>query len=34
MIGIKKDAKKPVPVNENHASVRRTVYDNLAAAEA
>ena len=34
IIGINKDAKKPGPVNENNASVRRTIYDNLAAAEA
>ncbi len=33
-IGTTKDAKKGAPVNEHSASIRRTVYDNLAAAEA
>jgi len=33
-IGTIKDAKKPTPVNESSASIRRTIYDNLAAAEA
>ncbi|CAF0774493.1 unnamed protein product [Rotaria sp. Silwood1] len=32
IIGIIKDAKKPAPVNDDHASIRRTVYDNLEAA--
>ena len=34
MIGTSKDAKKPTPVKEDNASIRRTIYDNLAAAEA
>jgi len=34
IIGTNKDAKKSTPVNENSASIRRTIYDNLAAAEA
>lgn len=34
IIGLEKDAKKPTKVNEHSASIRRTIYDNLAAAEA
>jgi hypothetical protein len=34
IIGTEKGAKKPIAVNENSASIRRTIYDNLAAAEA
>ncbi|CAF0735670.1 unnamed protein product [Rotaria sordida] len=33
IIGINKDSKKPAPIDENNASIRRTIYDNLAAAE-
>ncbi|CAF2460278.1 unnamed protein product [Rotaria sp. Silwood2] len=33
IIGINKDTKKSAPVNEDNASIRRTVYDNLATAE-
>ena len=34
IIGTDKDAKKPIAVNEHSASLRRTIYDNLEAAEA
>jgi len=34
IIGLEKDTKKPTKVNEHNASIRRTIYDNLAAAEA
>ncbi|CAF3248028.1 unnamed protein product [Rotaria socialis] len=33
IIATNKDPKKPTQVSENNASIRRTVYDNLAAAE-
>ncbi|CAF5202701.1 unnamed protein product, partial [Rotaria magnacalcarata] len=33
IIATNKDPKKPTPVSENTASIRRTVYDNLAAAQ-
>ncbi|CAF0994349.1 unnamed protein product [Adineta ricciae] len=34
VIWSEKDAKKPLAVNESHASIKRTIYDNLQAAEA
>jgi len=34
IIGTHKDAKTPSPVKADSASIRRTIYDNLAAAEA
>jgi hypothetical protein len=33
MIATSKDAKKSAKADEKNASVRRTIYDNLAAAE-
>lgn len=34
MIGIPKAVKPPASINENNVSIRRTIFDNLAAAEA
>ncbi|UJR37255.1 hypothetical protein I4U23_029964 [Adineta vaga] len=34
IIGTEKDAKKPAVASEHSASIRRTIYDNLQAAEA